>query len=199
MIRYPDGSKPKTKHRTLLKGRGGCPTAANRGRDLENDINLTNEYYHEKDLCLITKRPTPINVVTVDYAHGATITHAYFEKQSTTDYNGVIEGRYIDFEVKSTLSRTSFPLANITEHQLLHLEGVIRHGGVAFFIIAFTLRDEYYLLDAKIILDFIKTAKRRSMPYSLVKEKGHLIKKAYKPRLDYLPIVKELYFKKPGV
>ena len=29
----------------------------------------------------------------------------------------------------------------------------------------------------------------------ILKEKGHLIKKAYLPRLDYLPVIDEVYFK----
>jgi recombination protein U len=79
----------------------------------EADINESNAYYLEHDLCLVTKRPTPINVVKVDYTHGAKITQAYFETQSTTDYNGVYQGHYLDFEAKSTQSKTSFPLHNI--------------------------------------------------------------------------------------
>ena len=79
-------------------------SSANRGMDLEGDINSSNEYYKEHGLCLITKRPTPINVVKVDYSKGAIITNAYFEKQSTTDYNGVYKGHYIDFEAKQTKS-----------------------------------------------------------------------------------------------
>ena len=99
----------------------------NRGMDLENDINLSNEYYKRNHLCLITKRPTPINVVKVDYSKGAIITNAYFEKQSTTDYNGVYCGRYIDFEAKSTMKTTSFPLSNISKHQIEHLKNVLLH------------------------------------------------------------------------
>ena len=101
-------------------------SSANRGMDLEGDINASNEYYKEKGLCLITKRPTPINIVKVDYSKGAIITNAYFEKQSTTDYNGVYKGRYIDFEAKQTKSKTSFPLANIPQQQIDHLKRVHR-------------------------------------------------------------------------
>jgi recombination protein U len=67
----------------------------------EKDINDTNAYYLEKGLALVYKRPTPINVVQVDYSHGAKITQAYFECQSTTDYNGVYKGHYLDFEAKT--------------------------------------------------------------------------------------------------
>ncbi len=171
-------------------------SAANRGMGLEYDLNLSNEYYLEKNLCLVTKRPTPINIVKVDYTKGARITNAYFEKQSTTDYNGVYKGRYLDFEAKSTRSKTSFPLANISEHQIKHLSKVIEHGGIAFFIIEFALlNNDTYLLDASYIIDFINKEKRKSIPYEDVKKYGHQIKRGYSPRLDYLPIVQEVYFK----
>ena len=170
-------------------------SSANRGMNLEGDINESNVYYKEKGLCLITKRPTPINVVKVDYSKGAIITNAYFEKQSTTDYNGVYKSHYIDFEAKQTKSKTSFPLANISKHQIEHLEGVIKHGGIAFFIIEFVTRDEVYLLDASYVIDFYKNAERKSIPYEKFLEVGHQIKRGYAPRLDYLPIVDKIYCK----
>lgn len=110
---------------------------------LESNINLSNEYYNEINKCLVTKRPTPINIVKVDYSRGAKITDAYFEKQSTTDYNGVYQGKYLDFEAKSTQNKSSFPLSNITLHQIDHLKRVIKHGGIAFFIIEFTKLGKY--------------------------------------------------------
>ena len=197
MIRYPNGTPLKrtpiaTKQEKKAKR---SLSSANRGMDLEGDINLSNEYYLEKDLCVITKRPTPINVVRVDYSKGAIITNAYFEKQSTTDYNGVYKGRYIDFEAKSTQIKTSFPLANITTHQIKHLERVIKHGGIAFFIIEFAKLNEVYLLDASYVIEFYKHGERKSIPYEVVKEKGHLVPRAYSPRLDYLSIVEKIYFK----
>ena len=197
MIRYPNGV-PNKKVNTISKAESKAKkslSSANRGMDLESDINLSNEYYLEKDLCVITKRPTPINVVKVDYSRGAIITNAYFEKQSTTDYNGVYKGRYIDFEAKSSKVKTSFPLANITPHQIKHLENVIRHGGIAFFIIELVAHNEVYLLDASYVIDFYQKSERKSIPYDVIKEKGHLVKRGFSPRLDYLPVVEEIYFK----
>ena len=200
MIQYPNGKKAATKvakeepKKKVVSAKLHL-SAMNRGMDLEEDINLSNEYYKEKGLCLITKRPTPINVVKVDYSKGAIITNAFFEKQSTTDYNGVYMGKYIDFEAKSTHSKTSFALANIPLQQIKHLKGVIAQGGIAFFIIEFVKNnEETYLLDAQYIIEFYEKRERASIPYSEVKEKGHLIKRGYSPRLDYLPIIKELYF-----
>ena len=196
-MRYPNGKKydvkkeevvNKKEHRTLL-------SAANRGMSLEEDINLSNDYYLNNDIALIHKRPTPINIVKVDYTHGARITDAYFEKQSTTDYNGVYKGRYIDFEAKNTKSKTAFPLSNISEHQIIHLKNVIHHGGIAFFIISFQMLDEIYLLDAKFVIEFYEHGSRKSIPYEVFKKEGVLIRQDYTPRLHYIEAVDALYFK----
>ena len=196
-MRYPNGKKyvqkekedgPKKEHRTLL-------SAANRGMSLEEDINLSNEYYRDNGIALIHKRPTPINIVKVDYSKGARITDAYFEKQSTTDYNGVYKGKYIDFEAKNTKSKTSFPISNISKHQIEHLKNVIRHGGIAFFIIEFESLNEIQLLDASCVIDFYENGDRKSIPYETFKNEGSLIHIGYRPRVDYIPTVEEKYFK----
>lgn len=200
MIKYSNGKSysPKQIKKTEDKKTVSLKrhlSSANRGMNLEEDINASNEYYRERDLCLITKRPTPINIVKVDYSKGAIITNAYFEKQSTTDYNGVYKGRYIDFEAKQTKSKTSFPLANISKHQIEHLKKVLKQGGIAFFIIEFVLRDEVYLLDAKYVIDCYENGDRKSIPYEKFVEVGHKIKRGYAPRLDYLPVIEEIYGK----
>ena len=126
MIKYPNGKiyikNDKTK---ITPSKIKSKSAANRGMNLEDDINSSNEYYRNKNICLIYKRPTPINIVKVDYSRGARIIDAYFEKQSTTDYNGVYKGKYIDFEAKNTTNKTSFPLHNIYKHQIEHLKQVL--------------------------------------------------------------------------
>ena len=147
-IHYPAGVIPPKTLKAIRKIKRKVASAANRGMGFEKDINDSNAYYLSQDLALVYKRPTPINVVRVDYTHGAKITQAYFETQSTTDYNGVYKGRYLDFEAKSTRSRTSFPLNNIEPQQVTHLRSVIRNGGVAFFLINCYALGETYLLPA---------------------------------------------------
>lgn len=195
-IKYPAGVKAPTaplKEKKPVKAKRHILSAANRGMVLENELNDSCLYYREKGMGLIYKRPTPINIVKVDYSHGATITQAYFETQSTTDYNGVYKGKYLDFEAKSTKSKTSLPLNNIAPQQVDHLEEVIRQGGIAFFIISIDLLNEVYLIDAKYICEFYRNKPRASIPVSEIKEKGHLIKEGYHPRLDFLPLVDKLY------
>ena len=200
MIKYPNGTKYQPtaeKERTQKKSSVDLSiSASNRGMDLESDINLSNEWYRDQDIAVITKRPTPINIVKVDYSRGARITDAYFEKQSTTDYNGVYKGRYIDFEAKNTKSKTSFPLANIEKHQIEHLKRVIRHGGIAFFIIQFQVRQEVYLLDASFVINCYENGERKSIPYDTFVKDGILIKQGYSPRLYYIDAIEQKYFKK---
>ena len=200
MIRYPNGQKYQPtsvkKKTSKMSKEDLSASASNRGMNLEEDINLSNEWYVEKGIALITKRPTPINIVKVDYSKGARITDAYFEKQSTTDYNGVYKGKYLDFEAKNTKSKTSFPLSNIENHQIIHLERVIEHGGIAFFIIQFQTRNEVYLLDASFVINFWKNAERKSIPYEVFQKEGILIKQGYNPRLYYIDAIESKYFKK---
>ena len=197
MIKYPNGQayKPSSKRQSHKDKVEISKSASNRGMDLENDINLSNDYYRDQHIALITKRPTPINIVKVDYSRGARITDAYFEKQSTTDYNGVYKGRYIDFEAKNTKSKTSFPLSNIEKHQIEHLKLVLEQGGIAFFIIQFQLLNEVYLLDASYVIHFYEHGERKSIPYQVFKENGILIKQGYNPRLYYIDAIEEKYFR----
>ena len=195
-MKYPNGKKyVKSNEVKAEKGHRSLLSAANRGMSLEEDINLSNEYYRDSGIALIHKRPTPINIVKVDYSKGARITDAYFEKQSTTDYNGVYKGKYIDFEAKITKSTTAFPLSNIGEHQIIHLKNVLKHGGIAFFIICFQLKNEIYLLDASYVIEFYEHGSRKSIPYDVFKKEGVLIKQDFSPRLHYIEAVETLYFK----
>lgn len=185
-MKYPVG---------IIKKRNNPLTYSNRGMGLEEDINITNEYYRNNNIAVIYKKPTPITIVKVDYPSRlkAVIKEAYFKTPSTTDYNGVYKGKYIDFEAKETKNKTSFPLANIHNHQIKHLENIVKHGGIGFLIVKFVLLNETYLLLEKDLIDFINTSDKKSIPLEYFKEKGYLIKDKYAPRLDYLEILDRIY------
>ena len=89
---------------------------------LENDLNDTNNYYRNHDIAIIYKKPTPITINKVDYKarNDAVIKEAHFIVPSTTDYNGVYKGNYIDSEAKET-RKNYFPLSNIHNHQIEQL------------------------------------------------------------------------------
>lgn len=195
-MKYPNGKTFKEENKKEKKPTKGILNAGNRGMNFESDINQSNEYYNLNNICLITKRPTPINIVKVDYSRGAIITNAYFEKQSTTDYNGVYKSRYIDFEAKNTKNKTSFPLANIPPQQIDHLKRVIAHGGIAFFLIQFEELLKVYLLDASFVIHFYEEGDRKSIPLEVFIKEGIEIKQGLNPRLDYIAAVEAKYFKK---
>ncbi|MBQ9023789.1 MAG: Holliday junction resolvase RecU [Bacilli bacterium] len=169
-------------------------TYSNRGMDLESDINNSNKYYLENDIAVIYKKPTPIKVVKVNYNKriNTKITEAYYEIPSTTDYNGIYKGKYIDFDAKETKSKTSFPLNNIHSHQIDHLIKIKNHGGISFLIIKFVTLDETYLFETKYLEEFINNNERKSIPYNYIKENGYLIEYGYYPRIKYIEIVDKI-------
>ena len=131
----------------------------------------------------------------VDYPKrsAARIVEAYFKTPSTTDYNGIYKGKYLDFEAKET-KKQNFPFTNISVHQIEHLKSVIEHQGIAFVIIAFTHLNEVYLVNASYVIDAYYQPDQKSISYQTVKEKGHLIEQGFNPRLDYLKIIDQYYF-----
>ena len=169
---------------------------ANRGMNLESDINNSNKYYLENDMALIYKKPTPIKVVKVDYNKriNTKITEGYYEIPSTTDYNGIYKGKYIDFEAKETKSKTSFSLNNIHEHQIKHLISIKKHGGISFLIIRFVLLNKTFLFETKYLEEFLNKNKRKSIPLSFIEKYGYIIDEGYYPRINYLKIIDNLYF-----
>ena len=86
-----------------------------RGSTLEDLINRTNEAYRLRHLALIQKVPTPIT--PVDMNSQRQITLAYFDKKSTVDYIGAVQGIPVCFDAKECAADT-FPLQNLHEHQV---------------------------------------------------------------------------------
>ncbi len=181
-MNYPNG-KRKSINKSLKE-----ISYKNRGMTLEGEINESNEYYREIGKAFIYKKPTPITITKVDYPSRdkAVIKEAFFTVPSTTDYNGLYKGKYIDFEAKETKSKTSFTLNNIHPHQIKHLDNIDKNGGIAFIIVRFTTLDETYLLPAKRFISFIEKEERKSIPYSYFQENAYLLKNNYNPRIDYL-------------
>ena len=112
-----------------------------RGSTLEEFINRTNETYLTNGLALIQKVPTPITPINIDKATRH-ITLAYFEQKSTVDYIGAVQGTF--------------------------MENFDKQGGISFFLISFTARNEFYYLRLAKLLEFWNRAKeggRKSFRY----------------------------------
>ena len=115
-----------------------------RGSTLEDMVNRTNEWFLEKNLALMQKIPTPITPVRMDKEHRQ-ITLAYFEQRSTIDYIGAVQGIPVCFDAKECNTDT-FPLANVHPHQVAFMEQFEKQEGIAFLLISFTHREEFYYL-----------------------------------------------------
>ncbi len=192
-MNYPNGIKKQTTSNKTSTHDSNL-SHKNRGMTLESELNSSNEYYRDIDKAYIYKKPTPIKLVKVDYPSRdkAVIKEAYFATPSTTDYNGLYKGRYIDFEAKETTSKTSFALTNIHPHQIEHLKNINNHNGISFLIVRFTTLNETYLLETKKILDYINLTSKKSIPIDFFRKEAHIIKDGYTPRIDYLKVVDQL-------
>ncbi len=115
-----------------------------RGSTLEEMINRTNDKYMEDGLALIQKIPTPITPINID-KETRHITLAYFDQKSTVDYIGAVQGIPVCFDAKEC-AKDTFALENIHPHQVTFMERFEKQDGIAFFLIYFTLRGEYYYL-----------------------------------------------------
>lgn len=191
MVNYPNKRDTFTKQKTSTK---------NRGMNFEAMINESNDYYRHNDIAIIHKKPIPIQIVKVDYPSrsAAVIKEAYYKVPSTTDYNGIYKGHYIDFEAKETNNKTSFPLANIHSHQIEHLNKIDIHGGISFVLIYFKVLDEIYLLESRDLMTYYKRSieGRKSITISEIREKGYQLTESYAPRINYLKAVEVLINKK---
>ncbi|WP_096200893.1 Holliday junction resolvase RecU [Bacillus sp. FJAT-45350] len=197
-VRYPNGKKFVPKSTTNKKKPTKPLSYSNRGMSLEESINESNEFYLSRGMAVIHKKPTPVQIVQVNYPKrsAAVIKEAYFKQPSTTDYNGVYKGKHIDFEAKESRNKTSFPLKNFHDHQVEHMKNVLQHDGICFVLLSFSNNQEVYLLDASHIIDCYERQHidRKSIPRSIIEDCGYLVETGFHPRIDYLKIVDQVYF-----
>lgn len=148
---------------------GTWNTRGLRGSTLEELINHTNDSYREKHLALIQKIPTPITPVEIA-KESRHITLAYFEKKSTVDYIGAVQGIPVCFDAKEC-SASTFPLQNIHPHQVAFMQEFEQQGGIAFIILHFTALDEIYYMPLSHIMRFwnrMEEGGRKSFTYEEV-------------------------------
>ena len=128
-----------------------------RGSELENFINQTNAIYQEQELALIQKIPTPITPIEIDQ-RSRHITLAYFEKKSTVDYIGAVQGIPVCFDAKEC-DKDTFPMQNIHEHQMKFMEDFEIQRGIAFFLLYYSHKNLYYYLRFEEAVTFWNRAK----------------------------------------
>lgn len=183
--KHPD---KRLKHKNVIYGK--------RGMSLEDEINESNKFYLQTGIAVVHKKPTPVQIVDVYYPKrsAAVIQKAYFKQASTTDYNGVYNGKYLDFEAKETKNSTSFPLSNFHEHQVEHMRACQAQAGVCFTIIKFVKHDQLFLLPAKTLFRYWdkRLTGAKSIPKSVIASEGFEIQYGLHPRIPYLKYVDHL-------
>ncbi|MGM0275030.1 Holliday junction resolvase RecU [Enterococcus sp. AZ080] len=197
VLRYPNGcpyiKDASSKEKKQVK-RNPNTEFGNRGMRFEEAINESNEYYLAHQMAVIHKKPTPVQIVKVDYPRrsAAVIKEAYFTQASTTDYNGVYRGFYLDFEAKETKNKTSFPFKNFHPHQISHMEACQKQGGICFVLLWFSTLQRCFYLDSTHLIHYWheqQTQGRKSLPLSLIEELGIEIPSGFAPRVPYLQAI----------
>lgn len=161
-----------------------------RGSTLEDMINMTNEHYRQQKLALIQKIPTPITPVEIDQSTRH-ITLAYFEKQSTVDYIGAVQGIPVCFDAKECAVKT-FPIMNIHEHQFKFMEDFEKQGGISFILLFFSSLNETYYIPFKDIKFFYERSLnggRKSFTYDEI-DKNYKINSTSGAVVHYLEGIK---------
>ncbi|BDR60504.1 Holliday junction resolvase RecU [Lactobacillus xylocopicola] len=197
MVKYPSGSAAALQKFTKVSQKRGEShhrkdvSFSDRGMTLEQMINESNKYYLLKEVAVVHKKPTPVQIVKVDYPKRsrAVIKEAYFRQESTTDYNGVYNGYYLDFEAKETKNKTSFPLKNFHEHQIVHLEKCLKQAGICFTIIGFTSLNRYFVTPASAVIKAWWTKSKSSVTLAEIESWSVEIASGFQPTLPYLTAV----------
>lgn len=191
MVNYPHQLRRKQPSPSLSREKVDF---ANRGMSFEASINATNDYYLTRQIAVIHKKPTPVQIVKVDYPKRsrAKIVEAYFRQASTTDYSGVYKGLYIDFEAKETRQKTSMPMKNFHPHQIEHMRHVLEQDGICFVLLHFSLLKETYFLPAQYLIDFYQIdGGKKSMPLDYIKKNGYRVADSALPQVPYLDIIEK--------
>lgn len=202
MIRYPDGRKAlfqpkeqgkdrrKSENRTEEERIHDRMVRSNMGMAFESDVSKSCDYYREREIADIYKRPTPIKVVRMSKTKKGMIEEAYFQEKSTTDYVGIYKGLYVDFECKETI-HDAIPYHMIREQQYRHLDLISRLGGIGFFLVSFKKYQEVYLIDCRKVLAIEKEGTHQGLKRSFFQEQATLVERSYLPPYRLIEAMEE--------
>lgn len=138
---------------------------SNKGMFLETLINQTAFNYYNNGICAIFKREIPIKIISND----GNFIKAKLNAKSESDYYGVYKSKMFDFEAKQTIG-DDFNMNLIKKHQLDHLINITKFGVHSFLLVHFVKYDEYYILTAKQLEEYVSRAK---ISYEWIKENGY--------------------------
>ncbi len=159
-------------------------TGGLKGDALESLIQETHEQYKKQGLGVVEKIPTSVKVTGID--NKGCVCEGYFEKKSTVDFVGLIQGVGVAFDAKET-KNPSLPLQNIHNHQIEFMIHYEKQKGLAFIICHYKIVDRYFLIPIHIILEHIRNGKK-SISYKVLPENFEL-NYQYNGLLNYIPVL----------
>ncbi|GAF20165.1 LOW QUALITY PROTEIN: recombination protein RecU [Bacillus sp. JCM 19046] len=193
-IRYPNGKA--FLNASLAKASAKKEAYGGRGMTFEQDIDESNAYYLSRQKAVIHKKPTPVQIVKVDYPKrsAAVIKEAYFKQASTQTTTVFTKGPILISKQRKQKTKRLFP-KNIHDHQITHMRSVLEQGGICFVLIRFHMTGEVFLIDAAHMIAFYDEQHlRKSIKKTDIEHFGHIVTTGYHPRIDYLTAVDQIYF-----
>lgn len=159
-----------------------------RGSTLEDMINYTNTRYEEMGLALIQKVPTPITPVRIDKERRH-ITLAYFDKVSTVDYIGAVQG--IPICLTQRVCRRYISASECSRTSGFFMEKYEKQQGISFLIIYYSQKETLYYMRFEELLKFWKRAQsggRKSIRFEELSPEYFMALKnhCFVPYLDYI-------------
>lgn len=132
---------------------------SNRGMYIEKLVDNSAFYYYEKNILLIEKKHIPFffSKSTKDQISGSI-------KKSTTDYYGVYQGFYFDFEVKQT-NNNFLVISQIKEHQMNYLKIISTFGAISFLLIHFFNQDLIFAIEIDDLIELVQHSKKITIEY----------------------------------
>lgn len=125
------------------------PKMANKGMQLEQLINYSNQQYQRLGISNVQKISTPWTVVR----KGKDIISAFPNGQSTLDFRGTAKGGLsISFDCKESQDERGLPLAYIKEHQVRFIEQALKLGEISFIICEIKPTQKVYIIPGDIIV-----------------------------------------------
>ncbi|WP_054749418.1 Holliday junction resolvase RecU [Lacticaseibacillus thailandensis] len=200
-IHYPNGGAYQ--HHAASTPHAHTTMYGGRGMTLEDELNGSNRYYLQTGRAVVHKKPTPIQIVKVDYPQRskAVIREGYFKTPSTTDYNGIYHGYYLDFEAKETKNKASFPLKNFHQHQVDHMRACLQQDGICFVVMRFVRLERLFVYPATPLIaawDAQAHGGRKSITLATIERDGFELTPKIQPRIPYLDGVDWLISQKVG-
>lgn len=160
-----------------------------RGKQLEQLVDMANRQYRNKGVADVRKIPTPFQITGSGSRRGEMVGRK--QKGELVDYFGVTsDGRALIFDAKETAVTTRFDLDNLHTHQFEILKSWHEKGARAFLLVCFTKRQyETYILPFELLKEAWEGylgMGAKSIPYSDFFEKCELVKSDNGYVLHYL-------------